>query len=83
MKKKNVSKHYAPMETQLLVRADRINQRIYDFWQKQKERNKNRIDRYETTYTEKDVEELLRAISIIVSQVLNVRGKEEWKKWKE
>lgn len=79
---KQLSKHYAPMETVLLVHADRINQRIYDFVQAQKKRNKYRTDRYETTYTEKDLDEILRAISIIIAQDLNTKGKEEWK-WKE
>lgn len=76
-KKKRVSEHYAPIEGNLLVKADRINQRIQNLMDKALTRKKNQ--RKKITIDETELKELLKAIQIIVAQELNNKGKEEWK----
>lgn len=77
LKEKKLSKHYAPVQTNLLVRADRINQRIQDLVDKTIARQKIRTPR--RNITEKDLQEILAGIRIIIAQELNTKGKEEWK----
>ena len=72
---KKPSSHYAPLETFMLVKADRINQRLYEFTKREKARKQTEPWR---GYTEKDIDEIVKAIGIIISQELTIKGKEEW-----
>lgn len=73
---KKPSSHYAPLETFMLVKADRINQRLYEFTKRQKARKQ--MEAWGSGYTEKDLDEIVKAIGIIISQELTIKGKEEW-----
>ena len=64
---------YAPVETNLLVKADRINSRIQKLGETVKTRNPKE------TITNEEFVETIKAIPMIISQELNIRGKEEWK----
>lgn len=70
---KKPAPHYAPIEGYLLVRADRINRRIYNFAEAIKNSNKKSISMAEFDKT-------IRAIQMLVSQELTYKGKEE-NKW--
>ena len=67
------AKNYATIQTPLLIKADRINARIHQLEQIVKNRSKNE------TITTHELEELLKAIQMIIYQELNIKGKEEWK----
>lgn len=68
-KKKHPTSTYAPVETNLLVKADRINTRI--------EKLKGIVlNQYKKQIPAKDFEDVIKAIEIIVSQELNTKKKE-------
>lgn len=76
---KELSGHYAPIETNLLTRADRINNRIFKFAEQIKREHKAK--KLESISIE-DFDKIMRAMQMIISQELTIKGKEEWK-WKE
>ena len=72
-RKQKVSGSYAPVETNLLVKSDRINSRIQKLGETVRARNPK------GTITNEELVETIKAIQMIISQELNIRGKEEWK----